>query len=375
MSLPHVGFYVHYHGRGHKHRTEAILKHLTMPATVITSRLDSLDWSGPTLAAVVGLPCDNDGLDEAGLRVASDVPALHFAPLWSDNITSRVAKYTAWLTDAKPDVMVVDVSAEISMLTRLASVSQIVMRQHGDRSDPAHLSAYAAAHSLLAPFPKTMEDDITPGWVQDKTVYLNGFCRGTQNVADVATHRSTTTESSTKITTPTIAFLFGRGGTEDVHPRLRHAAKMLSDYQLIVLGKESDGNRDEDPSNLHYLGWVNDVSSYTDRADVVVTAAGHNSVMELGSRRRPFIAIAQPRPFLEQVRKTKVLQREGLAVGLDGWPNHTAWPSLIAEAKRLDQNRWDEVFASDGAKQAAEHIHQVARWSFNQRRQPAKISL
>lgn len=369
--MPSVGFYVHYHGRGHKHRTEAILEHLTIEATVVTSRVSGMHWSGPTLAEVIDLPCDNDGLTEDGLRAASDVPAMHFAPLWSDNVASRVTTYTAWLADKRPDVMVVDVSAEISMLTRLSGVPQIVMRQHGDRNDAAHASAYAAAHSLLAPFPKMMEDERTPQWVRDKTVYLNGFCRS-NNVVDMAP--SPFQGSPAKPTTE-IVFLFGRGGTDEVHERLRRAAEMLPEHQLLVLGKEANKDHDRDPSNLHYLGWVDDVRAYTDNAKVIVTAAGHNSVMELGSRRRPFIAIAESRPFDEQVRKTEVLRREGLAIGLESWPSDDAWPLLIAEAKQIDVTRWDEVFATDGAQQAATHINDVALWSYEQRRKPEEISL
>ncbi|MCM2373667.1 glycosyltransferase [Aporhodopirellula aestuarii] len=367
MSGPHAGFYVHYHGMGHKHRTEAILKHLSIPATVVTSRMDSLNWNGPTLSNVVGIECDNEELNQEGLKRAADVPCLHFAPLWSDNISNRVAKYTAWLADAKPDVMVVDVSAEISQLTRLSSIPQIVMRQHGDRSDPGHLHTYAAAHSLLAPFPQSMEDEITPDWVREKTVYLHGFCRSKSGHSEIP--------SPSLTGQPTIVFMFGRGGTGEVHERLRATAESLPAYRILVIGKERDESHHRDPANLHYLGWVNNAPDYTASADVVVTAAGHNSVMELGYARAKFIAIAQPRPFNEQIRKVNVLHREQLAIGLEQWPDDANWPELIHRARRLDPSKWDDVFKEDGAKQAADHIHRVALWSSEKRQRSARISL
>ncbi|EMI53306.1 glycosyltransferase [Rhodopirellula sallentina] len=370
MSVPRVGFYVHYHGRGHKHRTEAILKHLTIPSSVVTSRIDKLPWSGPTLSEVIGIECDNEGLNEEGLDYVADVPSLHFAPLWSHNITDRVAAYTKWLATAKPDLMVVDVSAEISMLTRLASVPQIVMRQHGDRSDPAHINAYAAAHSLLAPFPEMMEDSITPAWIKQKTVYLDGFCRHTNTTSSDTTDKPLSTEREPN---NTIAFLFGRGGSGDVHSRLRDAALALPSHQILVVGKEA--NESNHPSNLHYLGWVDNASAYCQSADVVVTAAGHNSVMELGHSRCKFIAIAEPRPFAEQIRKVQILQREELAVGLEQWPTPHTWPSLVQSALSLDTSKWDHVFRNDGAKQAAKHIEQVALWSHNKRHHSETISI
>ncbi|QEG39248.1 glycosyltransferase [Roseimaritima ulvae] len=350
-----IGFYVHYHGLGHKHRTEAILRHLTVPATVLTSRIDDLRWRGPTLTSVRELACDIDDVPESGLRHAEDVPSFHYAPLWTDNITRRVAQYTAWLDQQKPDVMVVDVSAEISMLTRLASIPQIVMRQHGDRSDAAHLGAYAAARSLLAPFPQHMEDEITPDWVKEKTIYLDGFCRQADG------------DDAVKVVPNRVVVMFGRGGSCDVHQRLREAASSMPDHEWIVLGKSDDERRDRTPANLRFAGWIAAPQRYLASADVVISSAGHNSVMELGNLRSRFIAIAEQRPFDEQLRKTVVLQREQLAIGLPAWPQTHQWPNLIKQAKQLDPRRWDQVFIDDGAKQAAAHIEQVARWSRSHR--------
>ncbi|TWT93612.1 glycosyltransferase [Neorhodopirellula pilleata] len=364
---PHVGFYVHYHGMGHKQRTAAILDHLRSEASVIASRRQAMKWDLPASIEFLELACDNDSLSQAGLQHANDVPGLHFAPLWSDNVTDRVARYTDWLNRTKPDVMVVDVSVEISMLTRLASIPQIVMRQHGLRDDPAHTNAYAAAQSLLAPFPEMMEDEMTPRWVRDKTVYVDGFHK-----RDLFTIER---PESNEARQATIAFLFGHGGPQDVHRHLSDAASSLPHCQCVVIGKDAPGEPAERASNLHYLGWVNDVTKHVVAADVVVTAAGHNSVMELGQLGSKFIAIAEPRPFAEQLRKVAVLNREQLAIGLDDWPMPHQWPTLIQQARKLDPSRWKAIFLQDGAIQAAEHIDQVASWSHHQRRQPARISL
>ncbi|MEO9590511.1 glycosyl transferase family 28 protein, partial [Rhodopirellula bahusiensis] len=292
---PRVGFYVHYHGMGHKHRTEAILNQLSIPATVITSRIHQLDWNGPTLTDIIGIDCDNDDVPVRGMQHAQDVSALHHAPLWTNSITKRVAQYTRWLDDTRPDVMVVDVSAEISMLTRLASIPQIVMRQHGRRDDPAHLSAYEAAHSLLAPFPESMEDDVTPEFVREKTIYLDGFCRDWKN--QPASPSRPSQEDSDR---PLVVVMFGRGGTGDVHQTLRDAAKSMPQSDWVVLGKEDDDNAIRTPLNLTFAGWQDNPEKWLSDASVVVTSAGHNSVMELGQARCRIIAIAEDRPFEEQ---------------------------------------------------------------------------
>ncbi|SMP75485.1 Predicted glycosyl transferase [Neorhodopirellula lusitana] len=364
MNQPSIGFYVHYHGMGHKHRAECILQHLTLPATVVTSNLDRLSWNGPTLKEVVAIACDNDDLNEVGLDRAGDSPGLHFAPLWSTNITERVAQYTAWLNTAQPDLVMIDVSAEIAMLTRLASIPSVVMRQHGDRNDDAHQIAYHAAHSLLAPFPERMEDDITPDWVRDKTVYLDGFCR----------HSEPTCETSMSFESPTIAVMFGRGGTDLTVEQLCEAARSIPDHQWIVIGKDAPAAHPL-PTNLQFVGWIQDPVAYLTAADLVVTAAGHNSVMEVGHSGCRFIAVAQDRPFEEQTRKARILDREGLAVGVESWPSAEQWPTLVARAKHLDPTQWQSVFQNDGAVQAANHLAKVALWSRDQRVSGERISL
>lgn len=367
---PHVGFYVHYHGMGHKHRTEAILRRLPVPASVVTSRIHDLDWNGPTLKDVIGIDCDNDHVPVRGMQHAQDVSALHYAPLWTDSITKRVAQYTRWLDETRPDVMVIDVSAEISMLTRLASIPQIVMRQHGRRDDPAHLAAYEAAHSLLAPFPQSMEDDITPDFVREKTVYLDGFCREQTNETVAPTEETKQIRER-----PMIVVMFGRGGTGDVHQHLRDAATLVPHADWVVLGKDDNSNAERTPSNLFFAGWQDNPGKWIADASVVVTSAGHNSVMELGHTRCRFIAIAEDRPFEEQIRKAKILSRERLAIGLTGWPASTQWPALIEEAMLLDPSPWRDVFEHDGASQAAEHIAQVARWSHEARMSGELVTL
>lgn len=107
---------------------------------------------------------------------------------------------------------------------------------------------------------------------------------------------------------------------------------------------------------------------YIRQADILVTAEGHNSIMEAGAAGVRFIAIAEERPFGEQVRKVAVLDREGLAIGLDHWPIAAAWPDLIARTEDLDPARWKEVFRGNGARQAAEYLEEIATWSANLRR-------
>ena len=351
-----VGFYVHYHGAGHKHRTEAIAAGLDRPVAVVTSRIADRHWHLPAGSEVVDIACDIDDVSNAGLQRRSDVQSLHYAPLYTGNIRRRVRQYATWVDAYRPDIVVVDVSAEISLMTRLASTPQIVMRQHGRRDDPAHLAAYQAADALIAPFPELMEDNITPDWVRRKTTYTGGFSRlGDRRF----NNPSNTTQTSSAETT--VVIMKGRGGSELSIDALESIAIGSPEIRIEVLGAfdppvSSMGNL---PENLILRGWVDDPTECLLAADVVFSSAGHNSVMELGQMRRRFVAIAEDRPFEEQRRKVAILQRAGLAIGRGHWPVDD-FADVVDEALQLQPDRWDRIFDGRGIQPAVDLIESAA---------------
>ena len=353
-AAPHVGFYVHYHGRGHAARVGAILRSLSSRATVFTSRNGHRRWAGPTLQEVIDLPCDIDGVPEAGAARQADLPAAHFTPLWTPTITDRVAILTRWMARVRPAAMVVDVSSEVALLSRLAGIPTVCIRQHGDRRDAGHENAYHAAGLLLAPFPERLEDDMTPGWVRRRTVYSAGFCR----YDDAPPPRETARRDLGWTEGRHVLVMTGGGGTGDSVEHLCDAARACPDWQWHAVGRFAAGGRL--PENLHVLGWVDDPRPYVRAADVVVSAAGHNSVMELAHSRARVILIPEERPFQEQARKAAVLQREGLAVVRSRWPDPCDWPATLAEAMAVDPAAWRDVTRGEGAGTLATAIDRFA---------------
>ena len=365
MTVPQrpVGFYVHYHGQGHRNRTIAIVNQLLAaqpetprPVTILASRMEGLDWPR-NVTHVVELACDVDGVPEAGRRRAEDVPSLHFAPLHTATIRRRVHQMAEWFDRANPAAVVVDVSSEVTQLARLASVPTLVMRQHGDRRDPAHEMAYHAADRLLAPFPASLEDEITPNWVREKTTYAAGFCRYTEPALPREQARS-----QLEWDTPHVVVMSGRGGDGSNLAQIAAAATATPGVTWVVVGMT---NRDDAslPSNVRVPGWIDDPLTYLAAADVVVSAGGHNSVMELAHARARAVIIPEPRPFEEQVRKAAVLEREQLALTRDAWPQADAWPALIEEAASLDGSRWERITEGNGAATLAQAIEAVAHRS------------
>ena len=245
---------------------------------------------------------------------------------------------------------------ERTLFARLMSIPTVVMRQHGRRDDLPHRLAYEAADRLFAPFPKRMEDDITPKWVQEKTIYADGFCRFDDRVPN-------RTEARRRLGWPLdeqiVVVMSGLGGVGHTAEKLNAAARATPLWNWFALG-HSD-SYDNSPSNLTHLGWVERPLQILAAADVVISAAGHNSVMECGYVQSKLIAIAEPRPFEEQLRKVAILNREGLALGLTEWPSHPErWPDLLSAASQLNPDRWHGVVTADGSRVLAKALDELA---------------
>lgn len=335
-----IGWYVHHHGRGHATRARCVLPHLHDAVTVLTSAIG--DWDVP----VVRLPSDVP-------RGGSDRPRptprgrLHHAPVDVPQVTDRTHSIVRWLSGARPELVVIDVSVELTLLTRLSGIRPVVVRMHGDRTDAAHLTGFDAAASLLALYPRSIEDPSTPQWVRDRTTYVGGFSR-----YDHRHPRDHETPPSIG-DGPTVVALSGTGGTGLDTVAIGRAAEATPKWTWHVLG---EGDLRDVPRNVVHAGWVEDVYAYLVAADVVVGSAGHNTVMEVAAARRPLVCVPEERPFHEQEHKARALADAGLATVRFDWPAPSEWPELLEETRVRDTSCWREVVDGDGARRAAHHL-------------------
>ncbi|AHY46210.1 Glycosyl transferase family 1 [Rubrobacter radiotolerans] len=347
-----IGLYVHHHGRGHLSRALALIANLRSPATVLTSL--SVERSELLGADLLRLPLDVPG------SVAGDLPAppgpplrgLHYAPLGSAGLLERTAAICAWTREVRPSLLVVDVSSEVAALGRLLGLPVVVVRQHGLRDDPAHALACGVAVSLLAPFPKSLEDERTPEWVADRTFYSGGFSRFDGRAEALAPEP----------VPGRVAVLLGGGGTGVSLAALAAAARSTPGWSWNVLGYPRGGADGRLPPNLRLAGWSgDDVFDELRRSEVVVAGAGHNAVMEVAAARRPLVAIPEDRPFDEQRAKARLLGRSGLAVVRERWPAPERWPGVLREALSLGARGLAGLVDGRGAARAAAHLDGLAR--------------
>ncbi len=311
MTARPIGYYVHHHGAGHLARACVIRDATALPVILLGSGIggDGIDLADDRFDAGF------DGQDHAADRPV----ALHYAPYDHDGIRSRVARIAQWIEQERPAVMIVDVSVEVAMLARLASVPVLYIRLSGQRDDPAHLEAFRGAQALIAPFARDLEHPATPEWVRAKTFYAPGLTDATP--APSAANGG-------------VLVIIGEGGTSVTTQAIAEAANACPQRQWRVVGN-MPAPRDC-PVNLMFAGWCESVADEVANASVVVGAAGNGVVGLVMASARPFVCIPEPRPFGEQFATAAGLQRSGAAIVCPAWPDAHDWPAIIKSALALD---------------------------------------
>ena len=151
MSLS-IGYFVHHQGRGHAERAAAIAHALDprISLTLFSARADIFP-ALPAHAQIVEIPSLFECPDDAAVaHAALPTPhVFHCVPVGWPSITRAVATITGWFAATNADLFVTDVSAELALLARIASIPCVAVLQHGDRYDLGHRSAYQSAIGCL----------------------------------------------------------------------------------------------------------------------------------------------------------------------------------------------------------------------------------
>lgn len=323
-----IGYYVHHQGRGHLHRALAIAEALDTPVVGLSSLPRPAAWRGAWLE----LPRDDDG------EVIVDPEArgrLHWVPERHPGLRGRMAEISAWIEHVHPELMVVDVSVEVSLLARLHGVPVVTVVLPGDRQDAAHELVHSLARRLLAVWPpqarhllRGVDED------SDRLVRVGGVSRFDGRAR---------TRGDRSGGRRRVVVLAGAGGSDVTTDLLDQASAQTPTWDWTVLGGPGE--------------WVDDPWDALCGADVVVTHAGQNAIAEVAAARRPAVVIPQPRPFNEQDRMAAGLAAAGQ------WPvvvraafPVTGWADLLDATAQLDGEEWRGWSDGEGAARAAAMI-------------------
>ncbi|WP_338013662.1 hypothetical protein, partial [Corynebacterium heidelbergense] len=375
-----VGLYAHHAGSGHLHRCAAIARELNKRGvrTEILSSRDPgtgvhlpLDLHEPPTATTDASPnaAGAAGSDAADLLAAAPEAyvdptahgSLHWAPLGVPGYTQRMAAIAQWIQEHRPAAMYVDVSVEVAALCRLLGVPVITLAMPGSRQDGPHQLGYQQAHAILAGWPNWVP---TPAHLHrwaDKLAPVGGLTRFEGRPRPPRTATTTSTATGTAGATapddhraPLITVLQGSGGDSWTEAYWEEVFRSHSAYRWQLLG----GSRR-----------VADPFPALCSSDLVIAAAGQNSVADIAAARVPAIFLPQHRPYEEQQATARLLQSAGLAHIVWDLPGATQWEPHLRAAWQLGESaqtgrgqgcEWERWQVSGATARAAEVIAQVA---------------
>jgi len=352
MKKP-IAFFVHHQGRGHANRTMAVAAEFARdrPVSVLTAGPHLFDGFARDIE-IVPLP-DMIGAAVPTPRLyAEPTPqVMHCVPLGLAPMRRTMRTILDHLDDRAVGLFVVDVSAEIALLARIASVPAVQIRMHGDRSDIGHVGAYEACVGMLAPFDARLEQADYPASLRAKTFYSGGLCTSLDRIPD-------RTEARAKLgldpQREIVVAVTGGGGSGTPYAPLTVAARAEPDALWLTLGPTHREGHETDFANLRELGWVPSVTDYLAAADIVIASAGDNTVHEVARVGGRLIVMPEWRYFAEQTRKAEALVRLGAAVQAPAWPGDLqGWRDLLARARTLDGAELRGLYAPDAAARAA----------------------
>ncbi len=360
-----IAFYLNLQGMGHCRRFEAIA-----PYFPTNCQLAVIGMDGPPAVDKLSRPIER--ISVPGFGPASDLPFMQqqTAPDYHGLLvnhgqnTAFVLAMVSFFSRWQPDLLVVDVGLEASILARMCGIPTLYVRQHGHRWDKGHRLAYEWACALWAPFSAKMEQLDCPDWIQRKTFYSGGFSRfsglssslssGMCKIAKKMPQKMVEAPASYAKTKPNILVMTGFGGTTITPEKISIAAAATPDWQWHYLGKRLN------MVGVCSEGIVENVWPYLSHADLVIANAGHNSVMEIAAASVPAIFIPAERPFSEQICKSQTLKRLNLGIVVEKWPTDSQWHDLKQQAHSQDLSQWQQVQDGGAAQRAARFIAKIA---------------
>lgn len=320
-----LGYYAHHHGSGHCRQIDKLAALLPLKAkaqlTVFTSlSSDAYTFSSIDETQIIRLPAEDECVNDVLKGRAGEYwqPAsLHYSPVGNSNIQKRSHQILDTIYQRKIDLMIIDVSVEVAMLCRAASIPYLYIRLPGVRDDTPHLNAFAGALALLASYPRLLEASTTPEWVSKKTLYLDFISHDKHKELTSHEFRKILAKLNTsnlkkweKDTSTTVTVIKGYGGHNAIDIKLPELRRLLPDAFIISLGPISDSMR----CHVDIATQVHDVTPFIQHSDYLLMACGLNAVAQAYDYATPLVVLPDDRPHQEQEVMAQALINQGRAL-------------------------------------------------------------
>ena len=345
MALPRVAYYTHHHGTGHLRHALNIAR-LQVVDLLVTGSTEPSGLRTIPHSRFAKLTADT-GSDGTPYSTPHE-PFLHYTPT-NAAIRNRFAELHAAWQEFDPQVIIVDVSAEVAIFARLCGYPVIYRRMPGDRTDEVHKLAYASATELMAYYPRHLDD---PSYLQifgDRTQYLGMLEPDGGDAAEPPSPGSKIVAVQTSL-----------GGSGVLLSDLAQAAGSCPSWQWNVVGL-STGSIDL-PPNVRLLGVLEEPQQQLAAADIIITSAGYHAVAAAAAAGRPTILVPEERPFNEQTAFARALNLTAGIPMAETWAD-AYWPDLLHQAAASDGNALRAALFVSQESFTAEFLDLVSRTS------------
>ena len=321
-----IGYYAHHHGSGHCRQADKLAAllppHLQHQLIVFTSFPDDrYHFTTIKEAQIVRLSNEDELAEDVLVGRAGQYwqpSSLHYSPVGNKDIRMRSWQLLDTIKQRQIDLMIIDVSVEVAMLCRVASVPYLYVRLPGERDDMPHIGAFTGALGILAPYPKALEAAATPNWVRQKTLYLDFLASKAFNSlspAEFLSYLASLAPSNVpffdKSAQPLIVTVIkGYGGHKAIDDKLATLRDALPSAFIISLGPIDDYPR----QFVDIATEVEEVTPFIVHSDLLVMAPGLNSIAQVYQWQTPVVVLPDERPHREQEVMAEALITQGRAL-------------------------------------------------------------
>lgn len=340
MKKPTIFYFVHAHGNGHRATFNMLHPALSVFFEVIAITTNS---------EITGY-----------LHKKHDVQVLELPPKYpagyeiSEHTFSQAFEVTPYaiepagrakaLAEAierhKPKAFYCDGVPELAIMVRGMGVPVVLVHLPGNiMNDPTQVFAHELADHITAHFPSSLEQ---ADYQFASKTYYSGY---------ISKYSGLELRPSNHSDIDNVTILLGYDNYDE--PVLKNMTKDQN-TQFIIIGNKQDYDLDK---NCILLGPVKDIREAI-AGEVVISAAGQNTIAELLSLGKRLILLPEPRPYDEQVVHANVLANQNLAQLAQETFSAEQWQNVLQKAKVFTPSYKNLVNAS-----ASEEIAQkIKNW-------------
>ena len=315
MKKPTIFYFVHAHGNGHKATFNMLYPALSVFFKVIAITTNS---------GVTGYLHEKH--DVQVLELPTKYPPGYEIPEHTFSKAFEVTPYaieparrTKALAEAMeyydPKALYCDGVPELAIMARGMGVPVVLVHLPGNvMNDPTQVFAYELADHIVAHFPLSLEQ---ASYQYTSKTYYSGY------MSQYSGHGLKRSNDS-DINNVTVLL-----GYDNYDVSVLKNITKDQNTQFTIVGNKRDYDLDK---NCILLGPVKDVSKVI-AGEVVISAAGQNTIAELLSLGKRLILLPEPRPYDEQAVHTEMLANKEVVLLAQETFSAQQWQNMLQKAK------------------------------------------